>query len=476
MSQNNGMICNFKDINTKIAKLQEQIGSGVIPQTMVEITYSELKSLRDNGQLTPGCWYRITDYETQVASYTYNAQSANHVFDVLVLALTNDSLSEEAFACHSARDTEFLSKFYVIRDGNDFPLIRGTADGEYEGEQYYEYFFFDTPVYLKSLTEPPTVSTIYAFMNGSTPVSISDNPTNMATFESLGFEEVKCSYFNNAKLSAWKLWYKLDNSDWVGDTGKGVIYRMIDEWGNDCPYDFKNIQFKIGANTTAGTVANVYYYTFSKVSGTDDTTVEDFSCYGYYYCCNNKIGEYITGSRRTLNFIVFRNIADANQCYCNIFENNCHNNVFGNDCYGNIFKHECFNNNFGSSCYYNIFGNYCASNTFGNMCYGNIFGNHCSLNVFGNYCCYNTLGSNCRYIKFGGSSAKSYYRQITVANGNAKINLDTSATTSSSNFIQNIHIGLGVNNSNTTKTITHATVNDTFKTTYEATNSVTVNV
>ena len=24
----------------------------------------------------------------------------------------------------------------------------------------------------------------------------------------------------------------------------GVIYRMIDEWNNDCPYDFKNIQFK----------------------------------------------------------------------------------------------------------------------------------------------------------------------------------------------------------------------------------------
>ena len=24
---------------------------------------------------------------------------------------------------------------------------------------------------------------------------------------------------------------------------KGTIYRMIDEWGNDCPYDFKNIQF-----------------------------------------------------------------------------------------------------------------------------------------------------------------------------------------------------------------------------------------
>ena len=25
--------------------------------------------------------------------------------------------------------------------------------------------------------------------------------------------------------------------------GKGVIYRMIDEWNNDVPYDFKNIMY-----------------------------------------------------------------------------------------------------------------------------------------------------------------------------------------------------------------------------------------
>ena len=32
---------------------------------------------------------------------------------------------------------------------------------------------------------------------------------------------------------------------WANDSlGHGVIYRMIDEYNNDCPYDFKNIQFK----------------------------------------------------------------------------------------------------------------------------------------------------------------------------------------------------------------------------------------
>ena len=57
------------------------------------------------------------------------------------------------------------------------------------------------------------------------------------------------TYFSNSNLSAWKIWYCLDNDAtrfaWADETnGKGVIYRMIDEFNNDCPYDFKNIQFK----------------------------------------------------------------------------------------------------------------------------------------------------------------------------------------------------------------------------------------
>lgn len=53
-------------------------------------------------------------------------------------------------------------------------------------------------------------------------------------------------YFKDARLVAWRLKYKLDN-DWTWadvENGKGVIYEMEDEWGNRCPYDFKNIQYK----------------------------------------------------------------------------------------------------------------------------------------------------------------------------------------------------------------------------------------
>lgn len=69
------------------------------------------------------------------------------------------------------------------------------------------------------------------------------------------------TYFSEAgaKLEAWKIWYCLDNDTsrfaWADtENGKGVIYRMIDEWYNDCQYDFKNIiiiRCKIDGNFTS---------------------------------------------------------------------------------------------------------------------------------------------------------------------------------------------------------------------------------
>lgn len=125
---------------------------------MINVTYQELKQLRDSSQLVPGQYYRITDYVTTTTES--NTASAGHQFDVIVLALDRVTLAEEAWATHNENE----------------------------------------------------------------------------------------SYFVNSNLSAWKLWYSLDNDTgkfiWADENnGKGVIYRMIDEKNNDLPYDFKNILF-----------------------------------------------------------------------------------------------------------------------------------------------------------------------------------------------------------------------------------------
>ena len=152
---------------------------GGIAETMVETTYAELKNMRDNGTLTPGMWYRITDYVCTTTQS--NTISAGNKFDVIVLATGTNSLSEQARAINH------------------------------------------TP------------------------------------------QEGETDYFANSNLSAWQIWYCLDNATtrfaWADSTnGKGVIYRMIDEWGNECGYDFKNImyvRYKLIAPVYEGD--NVYY-------------------------------------------------------------------------------------------------------------------------------------------------------------------------------------------------------------------------
>ncbi|NLZ95104.1 MAG: hypothetical protein GX921_04675, partial [Bacteroidales bacterium] len=82
------------------------------------------------------------------------------------------------------------------------------------------------------------------------------------------------TYFANSKLEAWQLKYCLDNDTsrfaWADEVnGKGVIYRMIDEFNNDVPYDFKNIQFKRDLFYDRDydiTFTDIYFYTFSAYS------------------------------------------------------------------------------------------------------------------------------------------------------------------------------------------------------------------
>jgi hypothetical protein len=190
-----------------------------------EITWAELKALRDNSNLTSGQFYRMTDY--QCTTVQSNTRSAGNQFDIIVLALTNNTLSEQAWAALHSGDT----------------------------------------------------------------------------------------YFANSNLSAWKLWYCLDNDTtrfaWADNTsgnGRGVIYRMIDEFNNDVPYDFKNILIST-------TFSPAYLYSFGN-SSTDASLVS--STY------NNIINPYIKDNLQLINRITIV------MGFVNIIKENCYNIVIGN--------------------------------------------------------------------------------------------------------------------------------------------------
>ena len=271
------------------------------------------------------------------------------------------------------------------------------------------------------------------------------------------------TYFADCDLSAWKIWYCLDNDAtrfaWADSVnGKGVIYRMIDEWNNDVPYDFKNIQFKryildannaIATNVAKDGELNAVKTKLGEISHRIHTSL-------WYY------GEYVTDvypdaeiGRKYVPYgdIFYNNdgpgvlcpINEANSNWFYTFsdtsfndstltgQGNVHDNVvkgnkyalvtidgegrysfeeqeniclndiifIGNNCYSNSFGNNCNSNTFGNNCYSNSFGNNCYSNTFGNNCYSNSFGNNCYSNTFGNYCYYNSFGNNCNSNTFG---------------------------------------------------------------------------
>ena len=77
-----------------------EVGGG-----LVEITYAELKKLRDESKLNPGTNYVITDYECTTT--TQGTISAGHKFDIIVIADSENTLNENARARKHEGDTYF---------------------------------------------------------------------------------------------------------------------------------------------------------------------------------------------------------------------------------------------------------------------------------------------------------------------------------------------------------------------------------
>ena len=241
---------------------------------------------------------------------------------------------------------------------------------------------------------------------------------------------------------------------------------------------------------------------------------EDYWSYAFANCYGNSLKSYC--SNNTFGNSFFANTF-GNNCYNNTFGNYCSTNTFGNNCGSNTFGNGCGNNTFGNNCARNTFGNGCQFNTFGNMfqsntfgnsclrntfgnsctyntfgngCGGNTFGNDCGNNTFGNYCTDSTFGNSCQNNTFGNNAekcsvgdgvqnitvSKDYMRYVVIENGNQKITITSNKTTSSSAYLQNFLIALGVNNSNNTKTISHNSVGDAFRTVYQNENSTSVDV
>jgi hypothetical protein len=316
---------------------------------MVNVTYDELVNLCSENMLQPGAQYRITDYETSTVQS--GTMPAGHKFDIIVTALTTNTLSEDAKACyHDDIITRELSNRTQIQEFHDALGFEGGGDTfqlmlnrygagndnmgwvyEYNGKGYFRYTGSSNPagqlLFDFSLGEISNDNNIrfypnfYSTDDGVTWVNSAEvineiggdgfilpiitteyelNYTNSEILQSIIDEFNYRNYFKivGANLSAWKLKYKLENDVinyyWADPNGKGIIYEMTDEFNNTLPYDFKNIMFK------RFFVTNANSYLIGKYAGWDGTLISGIECsendfkYFYTFSCYNDNNVYDT--------------------------------------------------------------------------------------------------------------------------------------------------------------------------------------
>lgn len=401
--------------------------------TSISTTYSELKSLRDNSQLIPGFWYRITDYECTTSEE--DTMSARHQFDILVLATSVNTLSEEARAIQHEGDTYFANsnlnawKIWYCLDNdtsrfawaNDYGLypayisIQEILDGEHLEFQGVKRFqgslelFYGTPEQSERYYASNTANMGWVLRDTGNDESLACTNRNTWT-NALDDDNIQIMLIDDNEFSSDKRFYiHSDNlsQESIVDGGKGVVYRMIDEWNNDCPYDFKNIQFKryLCTDSVDGRSGlNGMYMACNPLDVAKNLSVDDPNklIFAYTFSSDNGQEDYSLTSEYNVHDNIIKprsgglpnNVMYGGNNYGNTFGNDCYGNSFGNDFYNNSLGGNCCNNSFGNSCCDNSLGDFCSNNSLGDGVQDNSWGVSCNSNSWFDWCCANYCGNN----------------------------------------------------------------------------------
>lgn len=533
---------------------------------LISTTWQGLKDLRDNKQLIAGSLYRITDY--QCTTTQENTRSAGHQFDIVLLALSANKLAEEGWA--------------MMNESNVYDVTFN------DGVRKCWIYITDEENKAANVVIVDTLLGIEDVGYGHGDELTIDEENKTATLDyhiaSLTIPNLTYNYFQNSNLSAWKVWYCLDNDKsrfaWAddgetegistnetsfsryieGDTdgyfawiskdelvvftdtpspkvgdmtyddtyigdlqiiavsgfGRGVIYRLIDEFNNDVAYDFKNVQYvrKVEGGQFDSEGSNKWMYTFTLYFNETEDYV-DFSLKSYgenfngglWGTYDNKINESRTDYDVPvkLNDIVLlsSDIDDYYSCDYNSF-NNCRKLSLGSmySVEHNLFN-DCNNITTYSVCSSNILV-HCSSNEFAELSGSNLyFSSHIQLNQLASsnlfYCSSfnygNTQGNltNCTIthgseievgvitlskVKINECMFINIVKDLTnsILTHCEYFELTSTQSTSGQNVLKNINVESVKGIQSSFKTISHNTLNDTFITTYVPQDSTTVEV
>ena len=379
-------------------------GGGSIIQT----TWSELKSLRDKGGLTIGAFYEITDYDCTINPNHTTCSSAHHGFNVIVYATDGSTLTENALAKRREGDTYFTNanleawdlKYCLDNDQTKYNFSGSDDDGgkgviwwmrdEYGNEAYYDFKnvmeirYEITASTLSDITPELSYIRHFTSLTSKTGWTINTaNPLSFYTFSLCLGPDLNKDTILDLSVQDWSKYKHYDDTSYSKNFGNN---KLLDKSFFNENYD----RFKINC--------------FLVVNGKITPTWVDGEHFYNFFLCSNKLEN--RNYSNTFNCIYTYNSASGSDGYCNIY---CNYNTFGSDCYSNTFGSVCNYNTFSSGCYFNTFGSSCGFNTFssdckyntfGSYCYSNTFGFSCNHNFFASVCCYNTIGTYCEQIKF----------------------------------------------------------------------------
>lgn len=443
----------FAMITERVDELEDKV-----EPNMIEVTYAQLKTARNNDELIPGATYRITDYTTIIngiydlsaiaggTTYLPYAVSAWHPFDIIVEAVDTNALSEIAKATHHSGDTYFAdsavdawelrycldndtSRFMWADATNGKGVIYGLKD-EFNNYCGYDFKNLMFPRYALSALDPDANDKALAYDANGQPnrygsiyqvfsalqrylmVGQYENPWENAGYDFavsgnilgvIQFPAIDATYLSSFSAD---LYYTFDyfdglaHSDYsLNTSGKMLCYE--NEIANipdtlSVSAGLSNVPIGISGNVFENNTYNFINYDLY-CAGNRLAAGTSLNTFGAE-CHGNEIGADCYGN------------TVGNSCSYNTVGNGCINNIIGDEFQYNTLSEDCINNTIGSTFLHNAIGAHCADNIIGAYCSGNSVGSKfCNntigggfiCNVIGNECGYNRVGDDCTYNTFG---------------------------------------------------------------------------
>lgn len=437
--------------------------------SMTSITYDKLKALRDSGTLEAGMFYRITDYRCTTTQE--NTGAMNNQFDIIVQALNESTLSETASADRHEGDTYFADtnfgawelKYCLDHDASRFDWAKG--QGLMAQESLYAINAGDTLMRHPAMDGYHNIGSnpyLYAWATESVIQSGStDRHDYVFTEEKFVTKDSEYSVYNSERGAYTRYTmtegcnFEITTVESNGD-GWGVIYYMKDEFGNECPYDFKNITYKGSSSAydvvedewkggDFGLKADTYYPTFANTSlmtyyqwgqtyglarnSSIDTTVGGTNYYGY--ACDrtpnawNTPDFYVTDAVISSSSIMYSidggAVSQISKGGSLTIKKSLDASLNG-DAKGNVIEEGTTEDVLGEwqgkarALSYNILISKTAYNTFGKGSYSNLLVEGCIRNIFGNKCINNILSKDCQDNVFGAGCYNNFLGEHSIKN------------------------------------------------------------